>query len=154
LTLISSIYPRLAEGDIDDIINSWNLVLLDIDYATAKTAVVKMIRSDEYPSPGKIIKAVRSIRNAGIPSAEEAWSEVIKKLDPYKRPEWSHDLIGDAVRCMGYVELCRSENPGMDRAQFLKIYNNLLDRQADRQENEVVYQITRQTVMKLAKGIG
>jgi len=36
----------------------------------------------------------------------------------------------------------------------LKIYNNLLDRQADRQENEVVYQITRQTVMKLAKGIG
>lgn len=154
MTLIASIYPRIAEGDADDIIDSWNLVLLDLDYTTAKTAVVKMLRADEYPTPGRIIKAVRSIRNAGIPSAEEAWSEVIKKLDPYKRTEWSHEVISEAVKVMGYKSLLMSENPSIDRAQFLKIYNNLLERKADRQENEIICQITRQTVMKLVKGIG
>ena len=157
LTLIANIFPKLGEGDKETFANrikTWHLLLCDVDHQLAYTAVVKMLRSDEYPSPGRIIKAVKSIQMAGIPSAEKAWTEVLVKLDPYKRPEWSHPLIGEAVRCMGYVELCRSENPGMDRAQFLKIYNNLLDRQADRQENEVVYRIAQQAVFQLVKGIG
>ena len=133
---------------------AWHLLLADVDYSLANVAVIKMLRGDEYPSPGRIIKAVKSVWLASIPLAEKAWTEVLVKLDPYKRPEWSHPLIGEAVRCMGYVGLCRSENPGMDRGQFIRIYNNLLDRQADRQENEAVYRIAQQAVLQSIKGIG
>ena len=157
LTLIANIFPKLADGEkqeFADRIKTWHLLLFDVDYALAQMAVIKMLRGDEYPSPGRIIKAVKSIQNARIPSAENAWAEVLLKLDPYRRPEWSHKLIGEAVRCMGYVELCRSENPNIDRAQFLKIYNNLLERHMDREENEVICEIARHTVLRLAKGIG
>jgi len=157
LKFIANIFPKLAEGNNDAFnkrIMSWHLLLSDVDYNLASQAVIKMLRGEEYPSPGRIIKAVKSIQNANIPSAENAWAEVLLKLDPYRRPEWSHKLIGEAVRCMGYVELCRSENPNIDRAQFLKIYNNLLERHMDREENEVVCEIARHTVLRLAKGIG
>lgn len=47
-------------------------------------------------------------------------------------PEWSHSLIGQAVRGIGgYAALCASENPTADRARFIEAYNSYLCRSRD-----------------------
>lgn len=138
---MGSFYPRMIEctpQQLEENIKNWAIVMSDIDYKKAETAVIKLTRSFTYErlKVADIIEAVKAIELAGIPSAEEAWGEVTAKLDPYRRPDWSHPLIREVVVLMGYVELCRSENPGMDRAQFIKAYNNLLNRK--QQEKEII----------------
>ena len=149
LMFLGSAYPKLIEGDAKDMVDRtkvWCLVMGDIDYDEAKAAAVKYIRSNHYaPTPADIINLVKAAR-ADVPTAEEAWAEVLRNLNPYRTPQWSHQLIQDAVRTMGFLQLCNSENPSIDRAQFIKIYNNLRDRQHDRQENEVVVRLVGGTV--------
>lgn len=119
-------------------LTSWQFLLSDVTYDEAKAATAKMIRNGRYPSVAALMENVRAIRSKDIPTAEEAWTEVSNKLDPYKTPVWSTKTIKEAVRVMGYKQLLTSENPGMDRSQFFKIYNNLLTRNIDKHENEVV----------------
>jgi len=117
---------------------AWTYIMPDIDFEQAKTAVIKILRTSKFePKPSEIIEAVKSMTD-NTPSAEQAWQEVIDKLNPYKKPEWSSDLIQEAVKVMGYKQLCGSENPSIDRAQFMKIYNNLRDRRGSEQENAAV----------------
>jgi len=141
LTLMATVHPRFGEGDINEKVGVWSLLLADINYHLAQQAVVKMLRANKYePKPADIIEAVQSITDT-TPTAEQAWSEVLRQLDPYRTPEWSNKLIQDAVRVMGFRNLCDSESPSIDRAQFIKIYNNLKNRQKNDYENTVVIQL-------------
>jgi hypothetical protein len=144
--LMGSFFPKMIEcspQQLEENIKNWAIVMGDIDHAEAEMAVMLLVRSHTYDrlKVADIVKSVKDMRNASIPTAEEAWKEVLRNLNPYRRPEWSCSLIQDAVRTMGFLQLCNSENPSIDRAQFLKIYNNLRDRQQDRQENNVVLQL-------------
>jgi hypothetical protein len=142
LTLIATVFPKMTDGnekEVNDRVNVWALLLSDIDYRLAEAAVLRMLRTNRFePKPADIIAAVKAITPSPHPSAEEAWQEVLSKLNPYQRPEWSSELIREAVKTMGFLQICQSESPSIDRAQFLKIYNNLLERQAVKAENETV----------------
>lgn len=148
MTLMGTVFPKLTEGNVEEKVGVWHLLLADLDYQLAQQAVVKMLRHAKYePKPADIIEVVRSMQQSNIPTAEEAWDEVQRNLDPYRTPEWSHELIGQATRTMGGVRvLCESINPGIDRAQFIKIYNNLLNRKQDQAENIVVVRLVGNTI--------
>ena len=142
LTFIASASSNFAKDqDPNMMITAWQIVLGDVSYQEAQVATVKMIRDNKFPSAGALMEKVREARLNNVPTAEEAWTEVIKKLDPYKAPTWSTKTIQEAVRVMGYKSLCASEKPSVDRAQFFKIYNNLLERNTNRTENEIVSQL-------------
>jgi hypothetical protein len=144
---MGSFYPKMVEcssKQLDENIKNWTIAMADVDYHASEIAVMKLVRSFTYDrvKVADIMQIIREIELSGIPCAEKAWEEVLAKLDPYRRPEWSHTLIQEAVRVMGYVQLCMSESPSFDRAQFIKIYNNLRQRKCDDQENSIVARLS------------
>lgn len=69
----------------------------------------------------------------GVLNPFEAWAEVecsFRTHGLYRgAPEWSHPLIGEAIKTMGtYANLCRSQNHIADRAHFLRAYEALLEK--------------------------
>ena len=85
------------------------------------------------PSIGEIRGAVSELRgmSANVPSAFQAWQEVLRQFSltgSYGTPQFSHPLIAQAVRQMGWRELCLSENQIADRARFIQCYEQLMSR--------------------------
>lgn len=66
-----------------------------------------------------------------MPTASEAWEMVRKEMGRrgfYRLPEFDNPLVAKAVDCLGWRELCTSENGVADRAHFMKTYEVLLER--------------------------
>ena len=113
---------------LEKIIDVWYLAALSsVDYSTANAVAIQLIRKCKFmPVVAEFCEELNNLKKiaAGVPTAEEAWEEVRKNLNYYQRQTYSHPLIRAAVDVMGYRNLCCSENPSIDRAQFIKIYNN------------------------------
>lgn len=86
------------------------------------------------PSIGEIRGAVGVIRtkSTNLPSAYEAWQEVITQIrdngGDFGKPVWSNPLVERAVRSIGWRELRFSENQAADRARFIQCYEQLTER--------------------------
>ena len=113
---------------LEKMVGVWYLAVLSgVDYATANAVAIQLIRKCKFlPAVADFCEELNNLRKivSGVPTAEEAWEEVRKNLNYYQRQTYSHPLIRAAVDVMGYRNLCCSENPSIDRAQFIKIYNN------------------------------
>jgi len=71
-----------------------------------------------------------------IPNVGDAWAEVLREMartGSYGQPKFSHPLITQAVQGVGWRSMCMSENIGVDRAHFYRIFDQLKDR-AQREE--------------------
>jgi hypothetical protein len=121
----------------------WFDILQDLPAELALMAVKKALSTYEYatiPPIGVIYKSAVELVTASIPSASGAWAEVqdqIRLVGSYGKPTFSDPLIFKTVSAMGgWVDLCRSEEPvGVIRAQFLRIYEGLLESETERTEN-------------------
>ena len=117
----------------------WQMICSDLDYETAQVAAVKLMKTAKFePRPADLIEATESLMPKTVPDTESAWIEVCKKLNPYKAPQWSHPLIGEAVKVLGYRTLCDSENPEWDRQHFIKVYERMVAREKDEKVNQQV----------------
>lgn len=77
-----------------------------------------------------LIREQGLVKDREIPA--EAWSAVLKEVSrtgSYGVPKFSNPLITRAVECIGWRNICLSENPGIERAHFLKIYEQLQNRE-------------------------
>jgi hypothetical protein len=89
------------------------------------------------PSPGEIRGASVNlhIKVSGVPTAGEAWQEVIATIQHRgchgEIPEFSNPIIKKAVQAVGFVNIGMSEDVMVERAHFLKIYTQLLDRNTE-----------------------
>jgi hypothetical protein len=89
------------------------------------------------PSAGEIRGMVVSlhVKAAGIPTAGEAWEEVMRAIRDVGchngTPDFSHPLIKKAVQAVGFTSIGMSEDVMVERAHFLKIYAQLVDREKD-----------------------
>lgn len=115
-------------------------MLKDIDFEALESAAKKLMSSSIFfPTIAEWrTAAFEIITNApAIPSAYEAWEETLKQIREYgsysdpKDIGWSHPLVFRAVACMGWRDLCLSEQVEYDRAHFYKIYASLLQRAQD-----------------------
>lgn len=106
-----------------------------------------------FPSIAELRSAAADIGTATIATAEEAWDEVNHKIrytGSYKSPKFSQPLIGKVVEMMGWRNLCFSENPSIDRAQFIKYYNTYRERKV---KDLVTPKQVRELGEKLAKAL-
>jgi hypothetical protein len=92
-----------------------------------------MATSTFFPSISEWRKAAFDImiNKPSIPSAFEAWEIVLKEIEKtgsYREPHFDHPIVKRAVDCMGWSNLCLSEQLEYDRAHFFKIYDSLLSR--------------------------
>jgi len=101
-------------------------VLQDLDYGDCVAVTRQCVRvSQFFPSASEIRRAV--LRDKGLlsPSPSEAWSEVISVATQeglHRSTEWSHATVAEAVKAIGWREICFAENQGVLRAHFLKMY--------------------------------
>ena len=147
VALAASSNPTMQSKDPAPIVAAWSLMLADLDPVVAKAAVIKVCReSDYFPSVARIVAAAEELdpRNEKLPTAAEAWEEVEKliiQFGPYRAPQYSCDTVRRAVRAIGWLQLCCSENPAADRAHFLKLYESMRNRHKEAREIEQVMKI-------------
>ena len=115
----------------------WYRMLSDLTpeqfYKGIKTFCLK--HKDIFPTTN-IVAYIReyALIDESIPTPEEAWGEVIKAIARYGycgKPEFSSPLIANAVECIGWRDMCMSENIGVERAHFMRAYSNLVKREHD-----------------------
>lgn len=64
-------------------------------------------------------------------TAGEAWGEVMKEVSrtgSYGVPVFDNSLVGKAVECIGWKTICMSTMISVERAHFLKIFDQLEER--------------------------
>lgn len=93
----------------------------------------------------KFMPTVAEIREAAInsdeanrvPTSGEAWGEVmcqVRSVGNWGIPTFSSPTIERAVDAIGWREICLSEEPGVIRGQFLKIYATFEGRAKDERQ--------------------
>lgn len=99
--------------------------LCDLDYDAAVAAARTLIRTVEWlPTVAQIRAAVVALTSA-LPSPDEALLEVrreIGRVGSYGTPRFSSPVIERVVRAIGWDTWCASENPGIERAHFIRLY--------------------------------
>ena len=90
VTLAIAANPSFQAKDPEPIVNAWTLMLPDIPFVIAMTAVIKVCRASRFfPSVAEIVEAAHDLdpRNEKLPTAAEAWEEVgklIVNVGPYR----------------------------------------------------------------------
>jgi len=145
-------YPYVVEKTSGLTLNLYLAYIKTMPFEFGRAAVIKIIENSKYfPTIAEIKEAAQSFVQPKheIPTAEMAWEEVRKKLDPYKAQIWSHPLVERTVKTIGARNLCHSTNPGVDMAHFMRIYDSYRKREIDAIQNESIIKITASIVKSL-----
>lgn len=116
-----------------DLLGDMNFQLLML---ATKTACAERGRKFA-PSAGEIRGTAAKIHldASGTPTSSEAWEAIMESFRVVKsqRPKLlDHPIVAKAIRAMGGLDtIGMSENNMADRAHFLKIYDQLLERGLD-----------------------
>ena len=123
-------------------------VLSDLSFPQVRAALFKLMRTLKYfPTPAEILEAAEDMsRVAGdnqLPTAGEAWEEVmrlVKECHVYKPWYFSCQQVEKAVSQFGKETLVslNQSDVGTARAQFRKIYNDILEQEKAQRHNEQV----------------
>lgn len=142
--------------------------LAELSLAEIEAAMLKLMRTSRYfPTIAEIFEQADNVKKfvtkSDKPTAEEAWGEAMEQARKnfVERPwQYSCDEVKLAVKRFGRNELCLLTPEGMNtaRAQFMKIYNSIIQRQKDNQANKkIIGVLPNSTVQalagKLAKGM-
>lgn len=100
--------------------------LADLDARDVSDAIAEIIRTEErWPAVATIRRRVAARAGALAPSPAQAWEEIRSISSAGGSPgDVSHPAISEAVRTIGWWDLCRSTSPETIRAQFLRIYED------------------------------
>ena len=148
IALAVVVMPNLQDKSIAKTAAAWASVMPDVPYKQGEAAMVKLLRERSIPTlplPGEILAAIKELKagfgEKAAPLDFEAWQEVCSKIDPYKaQPQWSHPAIGKAVQFIGSRNICGGDRGTADR--FMRVYNSIVKRSSEREENKTVLSIT------------
>ena len=133
LTVLAAAYPKFEVDDLK--VRVWHEMLGDLDYATANMAVKKLILENTFPpSIAEVRKAAMEILNPDAMTAAEAWGEVeraIRIYGYYRETEALESMspsVAKVVKYIGWQNICLNEEPGVIRGQFLKMYQQVQER--------------------------
>ncbi len=138
--------------------------LSDLSIAQINAAMLKLMRTVKFfPTIAEIFEQVENIQQfvmqTELPPADEAWQEATKLAhDKFIYGKWvfSCKEVELAVKRFGKKELCYLEPDGMNtaRAQFMRIYNSILQREYDKKVNSnVINSLPENTVKELVSGM-
>lgn len=111
----------------------YDRLLSDIPPAELQTVVDQCIASCKFlPTVAEIREEWHKLTTRlGQPSPAEAWSEVLRQIRAVGYigvPEFDDAVTARVVRAMGWRELCASENMVADRAHFMRMYEQIVER--------------------------
>lgn len=136
IAVLAAAYPRFEPDELT--LNVWFDLLGDLDYVVLQLSVKTcMINNTFPPSIAEVRKAAIRIISPDRKSVAEAWEEVNMALDRfgyYRQVEAIESLSpasARAVRAIGFNNLCLTKNVGVERGQFMKIYEQLGNREQE-----------------------
>ena len=118
-----------------NIVDVWFDQLGDFSTDDVKIATKAYCSEDHdfAPNPGQLRGAIAKLRTADLPLAGEAWDEVIQYIKTNgchgETPEFSHPAVKRAAQIIGMEVIGMSEDIMMERAHFLKVYEQLRNRE-------------------------
>jgi len=136
LAVINAAFPNIQITEA--MVSLWHELLGDIDFNLAKAAVKKLLLESPYPP------SIADIRKRAVEiltpeeekiDAAEAWGEVERAMrfyGYYREAEALESMsprVAKVVRWMGWRDICLSEEPGVVRGQFLKMYQQVTERE-------------------------
>lgn len=138
---IRTYYPKENILPNTQAIELWYRELQDIPAPVAETALRKWVATNKWsPSIAEIREMSVSITEGEGLTWGEAWEQVVKAIRRYGsyNPREALDsldpLTRRCVQNLGYHELCMSENPTADRANFRMIFETLSQRKKTEQQ--------------------
>ena len=129
LAVIAAVYPRFEVDEFKQ--NVWLEMLQDVPYELAQVCVKKLILESHYPPAIADIR--KQVAEISTPKSEKldgatAWGEVTKAIGwygSYGTEEALASMSPRIVRMIGWREICMSEELGVIRGQFLKMYEQV-----------------------------
>ena len=113
----------------------WYKQLEDIPYQLAEIALSKWVATNKWsPSIAEIRESALSVAKGDAPLWSDGWEQVLKAMRIYGSYNQSmalasmDEITAEAVRRLGWGELCRSENTTADRANFRLIFEQIAER--------------------------
>jgi hypothetical protein len=100
--------------------------LADLDVEDVEDALRRLIAvSKWWPSVAEIREEVAMLAVADLPEPELAWAEVLRAVardGAYRAPCFEHEEIAEAVRAIGWRDICLEANVTSTRARFIDAY--------------------------------
>lgn len=141
LGMLTTAYPNMKgmEGStLNMTVDIWYECLQDIDKDVAIVAIKKNIMESSFPPTiadiRKQVTEIMTMESERLDGAS-AWGEVLKAIrrdgsyNEVKALESMSSTTRQVVKYMGWKELCFSENTGVIRGQFLRMYDTVANRE-------------------------
>lgn len=113
----------------------WYMELQDLPYNVAMMALREYVHTSKWsPSIAEIREIAAGVTNGKTPDWGEGWQAVqkaIRHMGMHREEEAMaamDEITRDAVKRLGYQNLCLSENVTADRARFKDIYEQIAER--------------------------
>lgn len=110
-------------------IELWYQFFKDLPYEAVYTALMKWIATEKWiPSIAELRKNAFTVVNGELPTADDAWGKVLTAVrdhgiyDQKGAMDSLDDITRNVVRKIGFRNICLSENIGIERSNFLKMY--------------------------------
>jgi hypothetical protein len=98
----------------------------------AAAAQLHASRNDFFPKPAQLMRAAVEIMGdtRGAPDPYAAWEMLqaeIRRVGYLGTPQFEPPALVEAVKRLGWRQLCLSDNPISERARFLDCYQRIVD---------------------------
>lgn len=134
LMTLSAAYPNAPMPSQTIVVYARMLADLPLDLAEA--AILEAINRCKFlPTVSEIRDIAGSLARPDGLTAGEAWTEVLRAINKwhyYGKPEFSSELVKRSVEAIGWQTVCTTETIGVERAHFMRIYEQLVGREHER----------------------
>ena len=101
----------------------------------AAAAQLHASRNDFFPKPAQLMRAAVEIMGTagggnGAPDPYAAWESLqaeIRRVGYLGTPRFESPALAEAVKRLGWRQLCLSDNPVSERARFLDCYRRIVE---------------------------
>lgn len=132
-------FPNMQDKEMEPTAELWKKMLSDIPYGLAEQALVKVLSAAKFfPTVADIREAAAEISNALPMTAAEAWGQVVDAMGKYGsyRAVEGVESLSPPVRAMvkrfgGFSEICRCDEIGVIRGQFIKLWDTQAKREKE-----------------------
>lgn len=128
-------YPKEKILPNEQAMQLWFNQLQDIPYKVAEVTLNKWVATNKWsPSIADIREQAAGLMQGEAKDWGEAWREVLNAVHCYgsyqqlEAMESLDELTRQAVKRVGYMSICMSENIATERANFRIVYEQLLER--------------------------
>lgn len=109
-------------------------LLKDLEPDVFRASILKVASDEEFVSIRAIRESANSITAPALKSGVEAWGEVldeVRGIGSYGYPRFDDPVTQRIVDGIGWRNICLSEEPMVERAHFIKAYEQAARREHD-----------------------